>query len=95
MRDLSVETRALFQGKLAGLYNYPGAETAYDALAADKQEPLGLISNRLESLGMSILISTARWGSVLSTTQHLIYERFGKFRPHYRMMKALIAGKRV
>lgn len=33
-------------------------------------------------------------GSVLSTTQHLIYERFGKFRPDYRMMKELMAAEK-
>ena len=166
--DLSDETRALFEDKLAGLYHYPNDEAAYNYLAPDKQEALSLLSGRLASLGLwqhvrrivnvygqggvgmyfsadsdfeailrgrkDITNRFARhrdnnggffekrrrraalhflfidppsgereWhvhldfygpmGSVLSTTQHLIYERFGKFRPDYRMMKALIAGE--
>lgn len=55
-RELAPDSRGALAGKIAGLYGGPDDETAFDALAADKQRAAIIFARRLGGLGL--------WGDV-------------------------------
>ncbi|MFN2453779.1 MAG: hypothetical protein ABR577_06115 [Pyrinomonadaceae bacterium] len=51
-RELSRQTRAMLEGKLRGLYEHDSDDSAFDALALDKQQTLLLFAHRLVALNL-------------------------------------------
>ena len=49
-RELNADARAALQGKLEGLYGHERDESAFDALAVDKQQALLILVRRLREL---------------------------------------------